>query len=125
MSVKKSTKKNNRHLKIWYFLYSLAILLSILFLLMNYSKINALNFELNNSNAIIKEKTNTQMDLQAKIEFMKRDHEIVSEAQNKLGMDYAKDSQIYYISVDTENNESTQTGVLGTLFNTITGMGNN
>ena len=121
----KHNKKNAKRRKVFFsLLYTAFILISIasaIFMLSNYEKITSLNFEIRRIDAIIVEAEKTELNLQAKVEEIKSNRDIVDEAKTKLGMVFPDNNQVVYFTLrDTEVVEE-EKGVISSIFSTITG----
>lgn len=119
---KKSVKKTKRRNIFLTFVYTSFLLISIasaIFILSNYQKITALNFEIDNLNAIMVESEKTEMNLNAKIEEVKSDVDIVHEAKTKLGMVFPESDQVVYFSLEDSN--SGEESFISSIFSTFTG----
>lgn len=115
----KKTKRRNIFLTFVYTSFLLITVASAIFILSNYEKITALNFEIDKLDAIMIESEKTEMNLQAKVEEVKSRVDIVHEAKTKLGMVFPESDQIVYFTLeDTPEGEES---FISSIFSTITG----
>lgn len=117
---KKVAKRRKVFFSLLYTAFFLVSIASAIFMLSNYEKITSLNFEIRRIDAIMVEAEKTELNLQAKVEEIKSNRDIVDEAKTKLGMVFPDNNQIVYFTLrDTEVIE--EKGVISSIFSTITG----
>ena len=102
-------------------MFTIISIASAIFILSNYQKITALNFEIRQVDAIIVEAEKTQLNLVAEIENIKGTKDIVAEAQNKLGMVYPEQDQVVFFTLEDTAGPERQEGIVSTIFSTLTG----
>lgn len=117
----KKISKKNAALASVYVLFTIISIASAIFILSNYQKITALNFEIRQVDAIIVEAEKTQLNLVAEIENIKGTKDIVAEAQNKLGMVYPEQDQVVFFTLEDTAGPERQEGIVSTIFSTLTG----
>lgn len=118
---KKLAKRRKIFITLFYASFLLISIASAIFMLSNYEKITSLNFEIRRINAIMIEAEKTELNLQAKVEEIKSNRDIVDEAKTKLGMVFPDNNQVVYFTLrDTEMIEE-ERGVISSIFSTITG----
>lgn len=116
------SKRKNTLLVSIYVLFAIISIASAIFILSNYQKITALNFEIRQVNAIISEAEKTNMNLTAEMENIKGNKDIIQEAKTKLGMVHPESDQIVYFTLDDNQVETKDTNLVTTIFSTLTGF---
>lgn len=124
-NAKKYIKRRNGFLKLIYVSFIIISLASAVFILTNYEKITSLNLEIREVDAMILEAEKSEMNLQAKIEKIKSERDIIEEAQTKLGMIYPEKDQVVYFSLEDNEVINNDLNFVTTIFSTFTGLKDN